>query len=128
MKLKLDSGFIKKVIYVNFPLLIIGLLLTYLFFRSYDVILGLVYGYILGLIHITIGYFSLVLSAGKNMGDFFKYLVGGMILRIFVLLVIIVFLLKFSSINIISLLISLFIFYFINLTLELNYINKKTKN
>ena len=127
MNYKIDYTFIKKVLLINFPLFFItGLIVFFIF--DYYYLTGIIYGYLLSLINFTIGYISIEISIEKSINAFFKYLVGGMLMRIFLLCLLIIIILKFSETNVVSLLFSLFLFYIINLILELNYINTRYKN
>lgn len=118
--------FIKQIFIWSFPLLI-GLLVLGVIFYGESVITGILWGYLLGLINIITGYLSIELSAEKSINTFFKYLIVGMFIRIFLLLMIIIILVKISGINVYTLIFSLFLFYIINLILEINYINNRFK-
>lgn len=123
---KIDNLFIKKIFIWNIPVLLIALVAGVYFYGN-EIMTPLIWGFFLSMINILIGYFSIELSSEKKINTFFKYLISGMILRIFLLLLIIVILLKTTELNIFALIISLFIFYIINLSLEINYISNRFK-
>lgn len=123
---KIDNLFIKKIFIWNIPVLLIALVAGVYFYGN-EIMTPLIWGFFLSMINILIGYFSIELSSEKKINTFFKYLISGMILRIFLLLLIIVILIKTTELNIFALIISLFIFYIINLSLEINYISNRFK-
>ncbi len=86
------------------------------------------YGWLIVFVSIGIGLVTFQLARNKDSRSFIKYFFGGMIVRLFVLLVIIFAILKFIGISPISFLFSLFIFYIINQIIELRYITKSLSN
>lgn len=119
-----DLSFFKKHALFNLPLLTILLILAYLIFNN-EIVQGIFIGYLLCLIHAAIGYVSFEYSYSKSNKVFLKYYFGGMIIRLFLLLILIFFLLKYIGVNIISLLFSLLIFYLLNLAMELQHVIKR---
>lgn len=113
--------FFKKHIVFNLPLLALLLISAYFIFNT-EIVLGVFVGYLLCLIHALIGYFSFEYSLSKSNTTFLKYYFGGMIVRLFLLLFLVFFLMKYIGININSLLFSLLIFYLLNLVMELQHI------
>lgn len=99
-----------------------------IFFDDLNIAKGIFYGWLLGLIAFVIGLFSFLISWKKENKIFLKHYFGGMILRLFSILLLFTYALKFSGINLKSLLISLFIFYTINTILELYFITNISNN
>lgn len=123
--MKKEIGFlIVRFIILNSILLIPSII----FFDDLSITKGIFYGWLLGLIAFVIGLISFLISWKKENKIFLKHYFGGMILRLFSILLLFSYALKFSGINLKSLLISLFIFYTINTTLELYFITNISNN
>ncbi|MBM4175747.1 MAG: hypothetical protein FJ213_06185 [Ignavibacteria bacterium] len=120
------KSFIGRHLLINLPILGIGLLFVSIT-NNYEAFTGVITGYLLILIYVIIGFLSFEYSVSKSNEAFLKYYFGGMMIRMFLLLILIFFLLKNISINKISLLFSLLIFYVINLVVELQYVISRQK-
>ncbi|MFA5834609.1 MAG: hypothetical protein WDA22_14110 [Bacteroidota bacterium] len=97
-------------------------------FGSEQVIVGVVAGVVLSLVNVLIGYIVIQFSLNKSYTTFIQIVLGGIVLRLFVmvgLLLICVGLLKLHSISVVG---SLFVMYIIFLTMEVLYIHKKVQN
>jgi hypothetical protein len=114
-------SFFKKHAAFNLPLIIAVSVSAYFIFNS-EIMFGLLAGYILCLIYALVGYISFESAYSKSNNMFLKYYFGGMIIRMFLLLLLLFLLIKYTGININSFLFSTFIFYVLNLVLELQHI------
>ena len=120
----------------NFPLQII-LSIIFTFFVAiyplthyfpYEVLISVLLGSAISIINVFIGYGLIVYSFDKPNRIFFKAVLGGLALRIFLIGLSIFILIKFFHINMYGLVISLFFYYFLFLILEVLYLNKKLLN
>ncbi len=106
-------------------LLIFNLLpfITGIFIVSdYSIRKSIFWGWSVVFISIGVGLLTFYLAKNKENKSFLKFYLSGMIVRLFLLLLTIFFILKFIGINPISFLFSLFIFYIINQIIELRFI------
>lgn len=99
-----------------------------IFFDDLNIKKGIFYGWLLSLIAFVIGLISFLISWGKENKIFLKHYFGGIFLRLSSVLLLFTYALKFSGINLKSLLFSLFIFYTINTILELYFIINISNN
>lgn len=85
-------------------------------------------GALLTTINVLLGYAAVEFSYGKSMTTFFKYVLGGMGLRMFAMVGILVLLIKVIQVHVAALVASMGILYVIFLTLEILYIQKKVQH
>ncbi|MFA6515470.1 MAG: hypothetical protein WCT42_04410 [Candidatus Paceibacterota bacterium] len=93
-----------------------------------QIVNGVIAGVVLSLVNVLIGYVVIQFSLNKSYTTFIQIVLGGIVLRLFVmvgLLLICVGLLKLHSISVVG---SLFVMYIIFLTMEVLYIHKKVQN
>ncbi len=124
--IKIERKFFGNLILFSFIPFLIILTVVYVKINS-AVTSGIIYGYLLSLMNVFLGYFSFELAFGRKNKTFTKIFFGGMILRMILLLCALILIIKFIGINLISLLFSLLIFYVINLIIELKHIIKRLK-
>jgi hypothetical protein len=97
-------------------------------FGTDRVIQGVIAGVVLSVVNVVLGYIVIRYSLNKSYTTFIQIVLGGIAVRLFVmvgLLLISVGLLKFHSISLVG---SLFVMYIIFLTIEVLYIHKKIQN
>jgi hypothetical protein len=94
-------------------------------YASRDVIIGVAAGAGLGTINIALGYASIQYGLGKSMTKFTGALIGGMGVRLLVVLGLLGLLLGLLDLHAAALTASLFYFYVVFLILEILYIQKK---
>lgn len=90
--------------------------------------ISIFWGWVVVLISISAGIISYKIAKNKENKRFLKIYFGGMVARLLLLLLVIFLILKYISINQISFLFSLFIFYLINQIVELRFIIKSSDN
>jgi hypothetical protein len=90
-----------------------------------EIISASVVGAILATLNVLIGFASIEYSIGKSTTTFFKFVLGGMGVRLFGLALVLVFLIRVLSMHAAGLVISMGIFYMVFLVLEILFIQKK---
>lgn len=107
--------------------MIIGCVGTYplLKFGTNEIIEAVIIGAILTTVNVLLGYAAIEYSLGKSTTTFFKFVIGGMGIRLFLMAVILVLLIKVFQLHVGALISSMGIFYVVFLTLEVFYIQKK---
>lgn len=122
--MKIDWSFPKQVVFV---LLIVGGCASYplIFYGSQEVITAVVVGALLSTVNVLLGYTAIEYSFEKSITTFLKFVLGGMGIRLALILAAIVILIKTADIHVGGLVVSLGIFYIIYLTLEILFIQKK---
>ncbi|MBI5475770.1 MAG: hypothetical protein HY964_03430 [Ignavibacteriales bacterium] len=90
-------------------------------------IIAVIFGMILSIINVLLGFLAIQYSIGKSTATFFKFVIGGMGLRLLIFAVVLVVMIKIYSIPSLALISSLGIFYMVFLVLEVLYIQKKVE-
>ena len=123
---KIDWSFPKQIF---FALVIAGGLSVYPLARFGDseITKAAIIGALLTTINVLVGYAAIEFSFGKSTTTFFKYVLGGMGIRMFSMAGILVVLIKVFNFHIAALVASMGILYIIFLTLEILYIQKKVQ-
>jgi len=108
-------------------IMIIGCVGTYplLKFGTNAIFNAVIVGAILTTVNVLLGYAAIEYSLGKSTTTFFKFVIGGMGIRLFLMAVILVLLIKVFQLHVGALISSMGIFYVVFLTLEVFYIQKK---
>ena len=122
--MKIDWSFPKQIF---LALAVVGSLGAYplLKFGSSEVTDAAIVGAVLATVNVLLGYAAIEYSFGKSAATFFKYVLGGMGIRMFVMAGVLVTLIKVFQFHAGALVGSMGIFYVVFLTLEVFYIQKK---
>ncbi|MBA4313111.1 MAG: hypothetical protein C0417_10835 [Chlorobiaceae bacterium] len=88
---------------------------------------AIIVGMLLATVNVMIGYAAIEYSIGKSTTTFFKYVIGGMGLRLVFLSILLVILIKIFSLPVLALVGSMGIFYMVFLVLEVLYIQRKVE-
>ena len=122
--MKFDWGFPKQVL---LTLIIIGGAAAYpiSIYSSSKFLIAVIIGALLSTLNVMLGYFAIEYSFNKSTTTFFKYVLGGMGIRMFVMAGVLVTLIKVFQFHAGALVGSMGIFYVLFLTLEVFYIQKK---
>jgi hypothetical protein len=122
--MKVEWTFPKQIILTLFLTAVIG---SYplIKFASADIAQAIVLGALLTTLNVLLGYAAIEYSVGKSTTTFFKFVLGGMGIRLFAMALSLIVLIKAFHIHLIALTGSIGIFYIIFLTLEVFYIQKK---
>ncbi len=97
-------------------------------FGSNEIIQASIVGAIFATVNVLLGYAAIEYSHGKSTTTFFKFVIGGMGLRLLLMAVVLVLLVKVFHLHVGALVGSMGIFYVVFLTLEVFYIQKKINN
>ena len=122
--MKVDWSFPRQIF---LAIMIIGCIGTYplLKFGSNELFKSVIVGAVLTTVNVLLGYAAIEYSLGKSTTTFFKFVIGGMGIRLFLMAVILVLLIKVFQLHVGALISSMGIFYVVFLTLEVFYIQKK---
>jgi len=122
--MKVDWSFPRQIF---LAIMIIGCVGTYplLKFGTIEIFEAVIVGAILTTVNVLLGYAAIEYSLGKSTTTFFKFVIGGMGIRLFLMAVILVLLIKVFQLHVGALIGSMGVFYVAFLTLEVFYIQKK---
>lgn len=122
--MKIDWAFLRLVLYcltgvaafIVFPL---SMILTGEAMRSVAA------GLAMSTMNLLLGYLAIEYSFERSNTTFLKIVLGGMALRMMVLLGLVVLLIRIYGFHTLSLMIALLVFYILNLVLEIHFLQKK---
>jgi hypothetical protein len=122
--LKIDGGFLGRIAVV---VAVVGLLLAYPLaaYGSREIVIATVAGAVLSTINVLLGYLAIEYSFQKSYSTFLKAVLGGMGVRMLMILGAMLFLILQYSVNAVALTVSMFGFTVIYLVLEVLFIQKK---
>ena len=86
---------------------------------------SIIAGGVLALFHLLFGYISVELGFDKKSTTFLKIVLGGMVVRLFLMAGIVFVMLKFFLFDPLSLMLSLLFYYMMNLVLEIYLLQRK---
>jgi hypothetical protein len=96
-------------------------------FATVPIVKGIAVGVGMSLVNIVLGYAFIEASFGKSHTTFLTYVLGGMVVRLLLMWgALIIFLCEFSF-HTASLMITLLLFYVVNLVLEILYLQKRVE-
>ena len=123
-RLKIDGGFLRRIAVVIAGA---GLLLAYPLtaYASREIIVATVTGAVLSTINVLLGYLAIEYSFQKSYSTFLKAVLGGMGVRMALILGAMLFLILQYRMNAVALTVSMFGFTVIYLVLEVLFIQKK---
>lgn len=90
-----------------------------------DVVVGVITGGLISLVNVLIGYISVEFAFDKPNATFLKVVLGGMGIRLSLIAVTLILLIKVFDLHLYSLISSMLFFYFLYITFEIVFINKK---
>ncbi len=97
-------------------------------FNDDEITKAVITGALLTTINVLLGYAAIEFSSGKSITTFFKYVLGGTGIRMFLMAGTLVLLIKVFAFHVAALIASMGIFYVVFLTLEVLYIQKQVYN
>ncbi|MDP2207922.1 MAG: hypothetical protein Q8K98_03995 [Bacteroidota bacterium] len=124
--MKIDISFFKKIFWILIISIVIASYPLAVFSNS-EIIIATAVGAILSTANIIAGYLSIEYAFNKSMTRFLKTILGGMGIRMFVLLLAMLFVIQVIKLHVLAFTISLFIYYVIFLVLEIFYIDQKVR-
>lgn len=124
--MKIDLSFFKKIFWI---LVVTAVLASYPLaeYSNFEIIIAAALGAALSTVNIIAGYLSIEYAFNKSMTRFLKTILGGLGIRLFLLLVAMLFAIQVLKLHVLAFTISLFIYYVIFLVLEIFYIDKKVR-
>ena len=122
--MKVDWGFLKLVglVFAGVTILIVVPLSIY---ANREVVWSVVAGGLASLFHLLLGYLFIEYGFDKSNTTFLKVILGGTLLRMFLLIGIVLLLVRVYQFQAMSLMVSLLLFYVLNLLLEIHFLQKK---
>ncbi len=119
--------FIKRLIAISAVVLLIGIVAMFAT-GSKHLLIPFLLGWLISFINTVIG-ITVITRAFKTAGKgFFNTILLSMVVRMFAIVGVVALLIIFVKIDKINLAVSLFLFYFLFLILEINYLQSGTKN
>lgn len=117
------SGFLKQVIYASLAVIIIGVYPVAAYANQVQ-IYSIISGFLIGLLNAFIGYKLNTLAFNKPVKKFMAVVFGGIGLRILIIFLFLVIFLYFVKLDEITLIGSVFFFYVLFVSLEINYFHR----
>jgi hypothetical protein len=125
--MKFDKSFFKNILIV---LALSTILAVYplIAYGTDEMLLAIIAGVIISTLNIFLGYITIEYAYSKSMTGFLKWILGGIGIRMLIMLGLLLFVIKILQLHLIAFMISLFAFYAIYLVLEILYIDKKVRS
>ncbi len=124
MRVKVDWFFLKLVaaVFAGVAILVVVPLAIY---SNRELVRSVIAGGLASLLHLLLGYLFIEYGFDKTNTTFLKVILGGTLVRMFLLVGIVVLLVRVYQFQTISLMVSLLLFYVLNLYLEIHLLQKK---
>lgn len=122
---KFDPLFFKYVLIASVIVLIAAFYPVYVYASSLQ-IKSIIYGYLLSLINVLVGYGLTGIAFDKKVKSFMVIVFGGMVVRMFLVAVLLLVLLYIVQLDAWSLVASVFFFYFLFISIEIKFLYKKS--
>jgi hypothetical protein len=121
---KVDWGFLKLValVFMGVALLVVVPLSIY---TDRELVRSVVAGGLASLFHLLLGYLFIEYGFDKSNTTFLKVILGGTLVRMFLLVGIVLLLVRVYQFQTVPLMVSLLLFYVLNLLLEIHLLQKK---
>ena len=122
--MKVDWGFLKLValVFMGVAILVVVPLSIY---ANRELVRSVVASGLASLIHLLLGYLFIEYGFDKSNTTFLKVILGGTLIRMFLLVGIVLLLVRVYQFQTVSLMVSLLLFYVLNLILEIHLLQKK---
>ena len=122
--MKVDWGFLKLValVFLGVAILVVVPLSIY---TNQELVRSVVAGGVASLFHLLLGYLFVEYGFDKSNTTFLKVILGGTLVRMFLLVGIVLLLVRVYQFQTVSLMVSLLLFYVLNLFLEIHLLQKK---
>ena len=122
---KFDPAFLKYVLYASVIILIISFYPVYLYLSAAQ-IRSIIYGYLLSLLNVIIGYALISNAFDKKTKSFMIIVFGGMGVRMLFMAIMLLILLYIAQLEPVSLVSSVFFFYFLFISIEIKFLYRKS--
>ncbi len=125
--MKFDKSFFKNILIV---LAVSTILAVYPLFAyaTDEMLVATIAGVIISTLNIFLGYITIEYAYNKSMTGFLKWILGGIGIRMLIMLGSLLFVIKILQLHLIAFMVSLFAFYAIYLVVEILYIDKKVRS
>jgi hypothetical protein len=122
--LKLDRGFLKliAIVFLGVAVLVVVPLSIY---TNRELVRSVIAAGLASLFHLLLGYLFIEYGFEKSNTTFLKVILGGTLVRMFLLVGIVLLLVRVYQFQTVSLMVSLLLFYVLNLFLEIHLLQKK---
>jgi hypothetical protein len=122
---KFDPAFIKYVLYASIIVLIVSFYPVHVYASPLQ-LRSIIYGYLISLLNVIIGYTLISKGFDKKFKSFMVIVFGGMLVRMVFVAILLFILLYFAKLEPVSLVASVFFFYFLFISIEIIFIHKKS--
>lgn len=122
---KFDIAFLRYVLYASLIVFIAAYYPVYKYASSLQ-ISSIIYGYLISLINVLIGYGLTGIAFEKKVKSFMIIVFGGMVLRMLLVTALLLILLYIAHLDEVSLVASVFFFYFLFISIEIKFLYKKS--
>jgi hypothetical protein len=123
---KFDFGFLKYVLIASIIVFVVASYPVYLY-ASPEQIKAIVYGYLISLVNVVIGFSLNNAALGRKTKSFMVMVFGGMLIRMLIVAVLLLALLYIARLEPVMLTASVFFFYFLFISIEIKFLHKKIK-
>lgn len=116
----------KITLFIMFFLILYLSIILFLYFThnlSIENLISLLLGIILTTLNAYLGFYSIKIGIDKPAKVFFRWIFGGMVVRLLLIIVLVVLIIAFLEINRISFIFSFLFFYIFYLIIEIIYLN-----
>lgn len=122
--MKLDRGFLKliAIVFLGVAVLVVVPLSIY---TNRELVRSVIAAGLASLFHLLLGYLFIEYGFEKSNTTFLKVILGGTLVRMFLLVGIVLLLVRVYQFQTVSLMVSLLLFYVLNLFLEIHLLQKK---
>jgi hypothetical protein len=125
--MKIDWSFLRLVTYCFLGVAILAFY-PVSEFATAEVLRSIIAGGIMSLVNLLLGYVAIEISFDRSHTTFLKFVLGGMIVRLFLMWGVLLLLISQFGFHSASLMLSLLFFYIINLVLEIFYLQKRVSS
>lgn len=122
--MKRDWAFLRIVLYYAAAVALV-IVFPLSAFVSSEVLESVIAGAVVCLVHLLLGYAAIVLGFDKSNTVFLKVVLGGTVIRILLLVGVVAVLVRVYHFQTLSLMLSMLVFYVMNLVLEISFLQKK---
>ncbi|MGH2575482.1 MAG: hypothetical protein ACRDFC_07265, partial [Ignavibacteria bacterium] len=96
-------------------------------YASTTQIYSFIYGYLISFLNVLIGYGLIETALSRGIKKFMAIIFGGMFIRIFLAACLIIVLISYANADTMALVSSVFLFYFVFISIEIHYLHKRNK-
>jgi hypothetical protein len=121
---KIKFDFFKKILLASFLVFLIGIYPLSQYASGIQ-ITSIISGYIISLVNAVLGFLMILWALSKSTHSFMVIVFGGMIARMVFIFIILILLISYSNTENVTLISSVFFFYFLFMSIEIFYLVRK---